>query len=144
MEKNIKKGIIVSKILRVFFIFLFLLWVFFQNSSWVRLACLPFLFCALANIGEYIGILLQKEKVTKIFRFLFRLSFFVYYFGFLIFATIYLIKTKEYSLFLPILLFLLGGLYFVRQSFKKQAISSTKHREKKKKKYGMLKTGGRK
>ena len=83
---------------------------FLQNDSISKIIILPFLICAFAKFFETLFIMLKKEKASKVFRIIFRLSFFLYYFGFLLYVVYYSIVNKEYSLILFSLIFWYVGI----------------------------------
>lgn len=94
-----------------------LIWAFFQNKYVGKLMISPFIICATAVLGENLFSLLDKEKIVKIFQLIFRISFFTYVFGFLLYAFYYSITTKSYSLIIVILIFLLFAIKLMKAVF---------------------------
>lgn len=97
-----------------------LIWVFMQNELYTKLITIPFLTCSISFLGENISLLLKKYKTANIFKYIFRISFFVYAFSFLTYATYYTLVNQEYSLLLLILIFLIFILYFLKKSFSRR------------------------
>lgn len=90
---------------------------FFKNSLWGKIIIAPFIICAFALMCENIFHLLNKEKVTNIFKYIFRISFFVYVFGFLLYAVYYVIINKVYSVLIVVAIFLLFTIRFINKTF---------------------------
>lgn len=90
---------------------------FFSNNLFISIAITPFIICAIAIIGENIARLLNKEDIEKVFEYIFKISFFAYFFGFLIFALYYSIVNKTYLLIICILIFLALGITFFKNAF---------------------------
>lgn len=97
--------------------FLILIWAFFNNEILGKIIISPFLICSLAIFGENLFLIFKKEKLAKVFKDIFQISFFVYAFGFLGYAIYYAIINKSYSLFIVIDIFLVGTIYFLKMVF---------------------------
>ncbi len=100
--------------------FSILIFAFFQNPIAGKIVISPFLICSVAIFGENLFRLLNKEKIANFFKYLFRISFFVYVFCFLIYATYYAISNHSYSLFIIIGIFAIGVIPFFKASFFKK------------------------
>lgn len=74
----------------------------------------PFLICSLSLAGQSMAQLLNKEKWAAAFRKLFALSFFLFWFGFLVVAAFLCIRDKHYGMLLFTLPFWFVGIYFAR------------------------------
>ncbi len=94
-----------------------LIWAFFNNEPFIRIAIIPFLVCASASLGRNICLMLNKQKIADIFSIIYRISFFAFFFGFLAYMTYYSIITKNYSFIPFILIFVLFGLQFFKGAF---------------------------
>ena len=101
-------------------VILILTWAFFKNQLIGKIIMSPFLICSIAIFFENLFLLLNKEKISNIFKYIFRISFFVYAFGFLIYAIYYTISTKTYSLFIIIGIFIIGTIHFFKATFFKK------------------------
>ena len=112
-----RKLYIIRQIIVSLMVFLLLSWAFFKNQLLARVAIIPFLVCSMAIFWENIFYLLQKDKIANIFKFIFRISFFVYFFGFLIFAIYYSLTNKSYSLLIIIGIFLFWGIRMFKGYF---------------------------
>lgn len=95
-----------------------LTWAFFNNKFFGRIIISPFLICSLAILGENIFLLLKKNKIAYIFKFIFRISLFIYIGAFLIYTIYYAIQTKNYSLFIIVGIFIVGIIHFLKGAFK--------------------------
>ena len=100
--------------------FCVLIWAFFENKLVVKIIISPFLVCSIAIFFENLFILLNNKKVSDIFKYIFRVSFFIYFFGFLAFSTYYAITNKSYGLFLIIGIFVIAAIYFFKMAFFKK------------------------
>ena len=119
MEKmnNMNKIFSIRQIIVSFSAFLILLWAFFENKFVVKIIITPFLICSIAIFFENLFLLLNKKKISNIFKYIFRISFFVYIIGFLIYATYYSIINKSYSLLIIVGIFILGVIPFFKKAF---------------------------
>lgn len=97
--------------------FIFLIWAFFKNNFIVKIIISPFIICSFAIFFERLFLLLNKEKLSNIFKYLFRISFFIYYIGFLLYAIYYTLVNKTYSLFIVIFIFILALIPLLKKSF---------------------------
>ncbi len=95
----------------------FLTWAFIQNKLWTKIIITPFIICSFAILMENIFLILNKTKISNFFRLLFRISFFIYVFGFLSYIVYYSITNNEYSILLVVSIFLVFTIYFLKKSF---------------------------
>lgn len=93
------------------------IWAFFQNNSFAKVIISPFIICSISMFSENIFLLFNKEKISNIFKYIFRVSFFVYVFGFLSYAFYYSIVNRSYTLIILIAIFLIFSIYFFKKSF---------------------------
>lgn len=112
-----KKVYAIRQIVVAFTVLIFLSWAFFQNEWWARIIITPFFICSFAIMMEKIFLLLKKTKLLNIFKYIFRISFFVYVFGFLSYMVYYAITNKSYSILIVVALFLIFAIYFFKKSF---------------------------
>lgn len=109
--------LIIRKIITALAAIAVLTWAFPRNNLFGEIIISPFWVCSVAFAAENIFLLLNKEKISNIFNCIFRMSFFVYVFGFLAFAFYYCIANKEYSLLIMVVIFLVFALLFLRTAF---------------------------
>lgn len=100
-----------------FIALLILIWAFFSNALFGKIIILPFLISSFALLGENLFLLLNKRKISHIFQYIFRISFFVYIFGFLGYMIYYAIRYKSYSILIIVILFILFSSYFFKKAF---------------------------
>lgn len=93
------------------------IWAFFQNNLFAKVIISPFIICSISMFSENIFLLFNKEKISNIFKYIFRVSFFVYVFGFLSYAFYYSIVNRSYTLIILIAIFLIFSIYFFKKSF---------------------------
>ena len=94
-----------------------LTWAFFQNESWAKIIITPFLICSFAMLMEKVFLLLNKTKLSNIFKYVFRVSFFVYVFGFLSYMVYYAVTRKAYLILVVVAVFLIFAIYFLKKAF---------------------------
>ena len=117
MKKMMKNIIGIRKILISLLATIICIWAFFQNNLFAKVIISPFIICSISIFAESIFLLFNKEKISNIFKCVFRISFFTYIFGFLSYGLYYSIVNKSYDLFILILLFLIFGIYFFKKAF---------------------------
>ncbi len=110
-----KKIYAVRQMIVSLIVFLFLIGVIFKNQLMGKIIISPFLVCSFAVFGENLFLLLNKEKISIIFKYIFRISFFTYVFGFLIYTTYYALANKTYWLLLIVALFVLVIINFFKK-----------------------------
>lgn len=112
-----KKIYAIRQIIVSFMAFVFLVWAFFQNELLTKVIISPFLICSFANLMKNIFLLLNKIKLSNFFKYIFRISFFIYIGGFLLYTVYYSLINKIYSLLIMVILFLIFAMYFIKKSF---------------------------
>lgn len=116
-EKIIKNIIRIRKITISLITTVICAWAFFKNNFFARIIISPFIICSSAIFIENISLLFNKEKIANIFKYIFRISFFAYIFGFLMYATYYVIINKTYDFIILIIIFLIFSIYFFKKAF---------------------------
>ena len=96
---------------------IFLTWAFPRNQLFGKIIICPFLICAVAYLGENLFLLFNQEKISSIFQYIFRFSFFAYAFGFLAFAFYYSLVNRAYSLIPLVVIFTFFVLCFFKAAF---------------------------
>lgn len=94
-----------------------LMWAFFKNELWGKIIIIPFLICSISFLIQNIALLFNKEKISNVFKYIFRVSFFVYVFGFLLYMVYYAMINKSYSILIVVAVFLVFAIYFFKKSF---------------------------
>ena len=120
----------IRQILVSFVACLFLTWAFFKNELFGKIVISPFWVCSFAIFWENIFLLFNKNRVARVFKYIFRISFFVYVFGFLFYAIYYAIVNKTYSLFIVIVILLLAAISFFKTAFFKKKKTEVRNEEK--------------
>ena len=115
--KKIQIIFIIRKIIISLITTVILIWAFFQNELWAKIIIIPFLICSISFLGQNISLLFNKEKTSTIFKYIFRISFFVYVFGFLSYMVYYAMINKSYSILIVVAVFLIFAIYFFKKSF---------------------------
>lgn len=100
--------------------FIFLSWACFHNELWTKIVMLPFLTCSLALFFENAFIILGKIHLSNIFKYIFRISLFIYAFGFIFYMIYYSIANKSYSILIPAAVFSIFILHFLKKAFSKK------------------------
>ena len=113
----IQKIYIYQKMIVALITLVILLFAFFSNTGFIKIIILPFIICTCAKLGELISILANKNKLVEIFNNIFIISFFLYYFGFLIYIIYYTIVNKEYFLIIFSIPFWFFGINYVKRKF---------------------------
>ena len=80
-----------------------------------KLLFAPFLLCCGASIGKNLSLLLNADKVAVVFDKLFKVVFFLSWFGFLVVACYVAVKDGNYKVILFTLPFWAGGLFFAKR-----------------------------
>ena len=119
MNKNIKNIWTIRNIIMSIIAIIILSWAFCQNDLLGKIIISPFLICASSILGGNICILLNKNKLAKIFNYIFKFTFLLYIVGVLSYVIYYSIKNKEYSLLIIVAIFILFFILFFRPQKKK-------------------------
>lgn len=97
---NLTKSVFVT-------ILLFYFWIKTSNG---KIVLIPFILCAFSQVSKYIFLLFNKGKYVKYCNIIFVISFFLFWFGFLIYGTYVIILNKEYSILLFTIPFWIVGI----------------------------------
>ena len=100
MNKNIKNIWTIRNIIMSIIAIIILSWAFCQNNLVGKIIISPFLICASSILGGNICILLNKNKLAKIFNYIFKFTFLLYVVGVLSYAIYYSFKNKKIILVL--------------------------------------------
>ena len=119
MNKNIKNIWTIRNIIMSIIAIIILSWAFCQNNLVGKIIISPFLVCASSMLGGNICILLSKNKLAKVFHYIFKFTFLLYVVGFLSYVIYYSIKNKEYSMMVIVAIFILFIFLFFRPQKKK-------------------------
>ena len=119
MNKNIKNIWTIRNIIMASIAIIILTWAFCQNNLEGKIIIIPFLICALSMLGGNICTLLNKNKLVKIFHYIFKITFLIYVVGFLTYAIYYSFKNKEYSLLIIVAIFVIFIILFFRPTRKR-------------------------
>lgn len=90
-----KKVYSIRQIVASFTALIFLSWAFLQNEWYARIIITPFLLCSFSIMMEKIFLLFNKTKLLNIFKYILRISFFGYVFGFLSYMIYYSMVNKS-------------------------------------------------
>lgn len=123
-KKIIEKVLLFRRMLVGIIALIILVWAFFKNQLVAQIIISPFIICSLTYILENLFLILDKQKIAKIFQYIFRITLLIYIFGILIYTCYYSIVHKEYSLLLVVAIFLL----FLRPFLKGIKVSNKKHK----------------
>ena len=114
---NLKIINIIRQLFTSLIVMFILVWAFFKNQLIGKIIILPFFICSLTIFIKDLCLLLKKEKLANIFKYVFYVSFFIYVFGILIYTVYYAIKNQMYSLFIIVGIFAIGIIPFVKSAF---------------------------
>lgn len=114
---NMRKIYAIRQIVVSLMAFVFLIWAFFQNALWAKIIIIPFLICSFAIMMEKIFLIINKTKPSNLFKYIFRISIFVYIFCFLLFMVYYSIENKNYSILIIAIVFIMFSIHFFKKSF---------------------------
>lgn len=112
-----KQILIIRKIVISLVTLIILIWAFVKNTLWAKIIILPFIVCAFSILLECLFSILQKPKISNIFKYIFRISFFTYIFILLGYIIYYSIVNKSYSFLILIAIFIPFIIYFFKKSF---------------------------
>ena len=118
--EKIKKVVSIERLIMGILVVVILLIAFIQNKGKPRLMVLPFLICSIANFFEMLFYYLKKEKVAKVFNYIFKFSFLIFIVGFLGFFIYYGIVNREYLFLIMIFIFILITYLMLKNKFFKR------------------------
>lgn len=107
-----EKNFYIKKLVSLIFITILLLYFMIKTPS-PKIIFIPFLLCSLSCICKYVLLLIDNYKYISIFDIIYNVSFFMYWFGFLIFADYICIRDKKWSLLAFSLIFWIVGVYYL-------------------------------
>lgn len=108
-----KSNYIINLIKSVFVIMvLFYFWIKTSNG---KIILIPFILCTFSQVFKYLFLILNKEKYVKYCNIIFVISFFLFWFGFLIYGTYIIICEKEYFMLLFTIPFWLVGIIALKK-----------------------------
>ena len=111
---NMKKRFFSSKLITAIFTTILLLY-FMTKTTSPKIIFVPFLICSISMAGKQIGLMMKRTRCVALFDKLFKLGFFLFWFGFLIAACYISIRDKNYSLIVFSLPFWLVGFYLIKK-----------------------------
>ena len=100
-------------------IFVFTLLGIYIKTPNGKIILIPFLLCGISYLGKYIALMVKNNRLALMFHKGYIFSFFLYWFGFLIYANYRSILDKEYSFILFSLIFWIVGIVFLKKALKK-------------------------
>ena len=104
-----------------FVVFLLMMYILFNsNNLMTRLIIIPFLIFSLGIVLKNIFLILKKDKLARIMEMIYVFSFFVYYFGFLIWWDYINIINKNYVSVLFSLFAWVGGILILYKRIRKR------------------------
>lgn len=81
----------------------------------LKIAFIPFIICSISMVLKNVGLIFEKESMIAFFDKLFKIGFFLFWFGFLAVADYICIRDKNYDLLIFSLLFWIAGIYFIKK-----------------------------
>lgn len=108
-----KNTFFIGKLISAIFITITLIYFMLKTPS-PKIIFLPFLICSISMAGKLIGLIMNKRTYVVIFDILFKIGFFSFWFGGLIFALYLCLRDRNYRLILFTIPFWLVGIYVVK------------------------------
>ncbi len=115
MNIGIIEQIIASLVASIYLTYIFII----TNSNLTRIVIIPFLMFAISLFIKNVCLILNKDEIAKTFNKINIISFFIYYFGFLIYWDYLAIVKKEYMLVIFSLLFWVVGIFIAYRKYLK-------------------------
>ena len=109
-----KRVLIVRKLIIAVIALIILLYFVVRTTS-PKIIFAPFLICSVASIGKNITMLLNKFKIAFFFDILFKITFFLAWFIFLVVVCYIAIRDGNYKVIFFTLPFWIGGLFFLKR-----------------------------
>ena len=97
-----------------------LLLFFMLKTASPKIIFIPFLLCAFASIGKNLGLLFHQKNLAIFFDKLFKIVFFLSWFGFLAIACYIMIRDDNLRMIPFTVPFWLAGFFFVKRKFFKK------------------------
>lgn len=104
-----------------------LLTYFMLKATSNKIIFVPFLVCSISMVGQSISLLLGNQKLAKVFSYVFKGAFFLFWFSFLVGASYIALRDNNLQMLVFSLPFWLIGLYFLKSQLLK---TKTKEEEK--------------
>jgi len=115
------KILLIRKLAAALLTLVLLVWLTAKTSG-PKIIFVPFLFCSVASVGKNAALLLSKngnaqffERAAWICGKVFKIGFFLFWFGFLIVGDYILIRDRNYGMLLFTLPFWLAGFFFMKK-----------------------------
>ena len=108
-----KNTFFICKLISAIFITITLIYFMLKTPS-PKIIFLPFLICSISMAGKLIGLIMNKRTCVVIFDILFKIGFFSFWFGGLIFALYLCLSERNYRLILFTIPFWLVGIYVIK------------------------------
>lgn len=118
-KNNFKSQLLTSVIVTILLIY------FMTKATSTKLIFAPFLICSISMIGNQVVLLLGKSKLSEFFSKIFAISFFLFWFGFLVVAAYICLRDKQYGLLLYSTIFWIVGIVFAKNRFWGQKVHKT-------------------
>lgn len=109
-----KNSDFISKLISSVIITVILIYFMIKTTD-MRIVFIPFLICSISMTLKNVGLIFEKESMIAFFDKLFKIGFFLFWFGFLVAADYICIRDKKYDLFIFSLLFWFAGIYFIKK-----------------------------
>lgn len=110
----------IKKTITALFVSLLLSYILIKtNDTLTKIIVIPFLLFGISMFLKNICLMLNKNKLAKTFSKINVISFFVYYFGFLIYWDYISITNKDYVLALFSLIAWSGGIFIAYRKYRK-------------------------
>ena len=90
------------------------------TGAFSKMIFLPFLFCGYCTFGYYLAIAFQNNKLAMQFLNIFYIIFIVYWFGFLIVASVISVIQNQFTNILFTIPFLIAGIFMLYKYFTKK------------------------
>ena len=118
--KNSHINFIKQTITAIIVVIILTYFLFNSSNLTTKIIIIPFLTFSLAFFLKNIFLISGKRNIAKIMKKIYVISFFVYYFGFLIYWDYITITNKDYMSFLFSLLAWFGGIYIAYKRYLKK------------------------
>lgn len=115
MNIGIIEQIIASLVASIYLTYILII----TNSNLTRIVIIPFLMFAISLFIKNVCLIFNKDKIAKTFSKINTISFFIYYFGFLIYWDYLAIVKKEYMLVIFSLSFWIVGIFIAYRKYLK-------------------------
>ena len=114
-----RSGVAVRKLMTAISVLVLLVYFMGKTTSPI-IIFVPFLFCSIASIGKNIGLLFNKKKLALFSDKLFKVSFFLFWFGFLLVTCYIMIRDNNYRMIIYTVPFWLAGILFIKRKLLKR------------------------